>query len=95
MKKMTKLWMIAAILLCGTMSFVSCSDKDDEVIVYSTPLRTIITNMSYGDNVLVVGHKSPDCDAVCSAMVYIIYLVASLLFNLSMSFFMQKSMSPV
>ena len=70
MKKMTKLWMIAAILLCGTMSFVSCSDKDDEVIVYSTPLRTIITNMSYGDNVLVVGHKSPDCDAVCSAMAY-------------------------
>lgn len=57
-----------ACLLCICLS-VSCSDSD-ETIVYSTPLRTIITGMDYGDGVLVVGHKSPDCDAVLSAMTY-------------------------
>ena len=57
-----------AYLLCICLS-VSCSDSD-ETIVYSTPLRTIITGMDYGDGVLVVGHKSPDCDAVLSAMTY-------------------------
>lgn len=57
-----------AYLLCICLS-VSCSDSD-ETIVYSTPLRTVITGMDYGDGVLVVGHKSPDCDAVLSAMTY-------------------------
>ena len=57
-----------ACLLCMCLS-VSCSDSD-ETIVYSTPLRTIITGMDYDDGVLVVGHKSPDCDAVLSAMTY-------------------------
>jgi len=33
-------------------------------------LREVLTGMNYGDSVLVVGHKSPDCDAVLSAIGY-------------------------
>lgn len=68
--KQIKLWMIAAIFICGTISLTSCSYKADEVETYNTSLRAIITGMDYGDNVLVVGHKSPDTEAVCSAMTY-------------------------
>lgn len=63
----------AAILViwgCGTPSLVSCSKPDDGKTVYSTPLRSIITGMDYGQEVFVVGHKSPDCDAVFSAITY-------------------------
>jgi len=35
-----------------------------------TALRDVLTAMEYGDSVLVVGHKSPDCDAVMSAIGY-------------------------
>ena len=68
--KQTKLWMIATIFICGTISLASCSDKAEEVEIYNTSLRAIITGMDYGNQVLVVGHKSPDTDAVCSAMTY-------------------------
>ena len=68
--KQTKLWMIAAIFICGTISLTSCSDKAEEVEIYNTSLRAIITGMDYGNQVLVVGHKSPDTDAVGSAMTY-------------------------
>lgn len=48
---------------------VSCVDTAGAK-VYNTPLRSIITGMDYGDGVLVIGHKSPDCDAIFSAMTY-------------------------
>ena len=62
----------ALILVCGcaTFSLVSCTKPADEKVVHSTPLRSIITDMDYGDGVYVIGHKSPDCDAVCSAITY-------------------------
>lgn len=59
-----KLWIFAALIL------VSCSKGTDDSIVHSSPLRSVITDMDYGDGVFVVGHKSPDCDAVCSAITY-------------------------
>ena len=68
-----RLFVLAALLtVCGSAmtSLVSCSKEDNEPIVCSTPLRSIITGMDYGDVVFVVGHKSPDCDAVCSAITY-------------------------
>ena len=63
-------WMLTAILLCGLTTFVSCTKNEGETIVYSTPLRAVLVDMDYGDSVLVVGHKSPDCDAVLSAITY-------------------------
>lgn len=70
MKLETKrIWLLAAILTiwgCGTASLVSCTKPTEE----ETPLRSVITGMDYGDGVYVVGHKSPDCDAVCSAITY-------------------------
>lgn len=70
LKKLFTLAAIFTICGCVTSSLVSCSKGDDEHIVHSTPLRSIITGMDYGDGVFVVGHKSPDCDAVCSAITY-------------------------
>ncbi len=69
--KHIKLWLcIACLFFSNTMLFTSCSDSDDEVMDNSTTLRDIITGMNYGDSVLVVGHKSPDCDAVFSTIAY-------------------------
>lgn len=65
---MMKLKILFAYLLCMCLS-VSCVDTG-KAIAYNTPLRSIITGMDYGDGVLVVGHKSPDCEAVLSAMTY-------------------------
>lgn len=48
---------------------VSCQPQQNEPDRNSS-LREVITGMQYGDSVLVVGHKSPDCDAVFSAMAY-------------------------
>ena len=70
---MKKLYILAALIIfcgCATSSLVSCTKPADEKVVHSTPLRSIITGMDYGDGVYVVGHKSPDCDAVCSAITY-------------------------
>lgn len=68
--KELKLWVLTVLTLCSVMLFNSCSEDEKEVMVYSTPLRTIIMGMDYGDSVLVVGHKSPDSDATFSAMTY-------------------------
>jgi manganese-dependent inorganic pyrophosphatase len=54
------------LLLCSCSSS-TVTNKDT---VQDTALRTVITGMDYGDSVVVIGHKSPDCDAVCSAIVY-------------------------
>ena len=62
--------MLTSLTLCSILFCTSCSEDENAVVVYPTPLRTIITGMNYADSVLVVGHKSPDCDAVFSAITY-------------------------
>ena len=64
------IWVLAALMLCGLTTFTSCTRDEGETMVYATPLRAVLTGMDYGDSVLVVGHKSPDCDAVLSAITY-------------------------
>jgi len=58
---------LSLLLFCACSSSLNVTNSKNADV---SALRTVITGMDYGDSVLVVGHKSPDCDAVCSAIVY-------------------------
>ena len=72
--KQFKLWMLAAILItCGSFVFTSCSSDDDAVKnpEQGEALRTTLKSLDWGtDTIFVYGHKTPDVDAVCSALAY-------------------------
>ena len=59
---------ILSLLLVACLA-CSCKQSTNEPRQTNT-LREVILGMQYGDSVWVVGHKSPDCDAVFSAMTY-------------------------
>ena len=58
-----------AIVSCAMLLFAAGCKQTNEP-EQLTALREVLTSMNYGDSVLVVGHKSPDCDAVMSAIAY-------------------------
>ena len=68
------LWMLAAILvICGTSVFTACSNDDNaiEIPEEGAAFRAMLKTLDWGtDTVFVYGHKTPDVDAVCSALGY-------------------------
>ena len=68
-------WIRAALFVCATFWFVSCSTDDNAVIepVYEpgAAYRAVLQRLDWGpDTTFVYGHKTPDVDAVCSALSY-------------------------
>ena len=73
--KLSKLWMLATILtFCGLCLLTSCSEEDNPVVVptgQGAELRSKLQSLDWGsDTCYVYGHKTPDVDAVCSALSY-------------------------
>ena len=56
----------AAVMAAAMLTLNGCGNQPEQ----PKALREVLTGMNYGDSVLVVGHKSPDCDAVVSAICY-------------------------
>ena len=72
MKNIRLSWMLTVILFCGLI--VSCRTADNPVI-NPEPLkpsyRDILASLDWGtDTIFVYGHKTPDVDAVTSALSY-------------------------
>ncbi|MBO4893065.1 MAG: DHH family phosphoesterase [Prevotella sp.] len=71
--KQMKLWILAAILICGLGQFTSCSSVDHAVVKpeQGAAFRTMLKSLDWGtDTTFVYGHKTPDVDAVCSSLGY-------------------------
>lgn len=64
--------MLAAILtICGSFVFTACSTDDDAAPEQGEAFRTMLKSLDWGvDTTFVYGHKTPDVDAVCSALAY-------------------------
>ena len=72
MKKLMQ-WLKAALLVCATVWFVSCSNEDSAIEPYEpgAAFRAMLQSLDWGqDTTFVYGHKVPDVDAVCSALGY-------------------------
>jgi manganese-dependent inorganic pyrophosphatase len=69
--KILKLWMLFVILISG-ITFVSCSKDDDYVdprAEQGAKYRALLKTMNWGiDTCYVYGHKTPDVDAITSAL---------------------------
>ena len=68
-------WIRAALFVCATVWFVSCSIDDNPVIEPvdgpGAAYRAVLRGLDWGqDTTFVYGHKTPDVDAVCSALSY-------------------------
>ena len=67
-------WMLAAILtICGSFVFTSCSTDNDDMVEPEpgAEFRAKLKSFDWGvDTTYVYGHKTPDVDAVCSALAY-------------------------
>ena len=75
MKTKKSFWMWTAILYCGlVLTVVSCSKNDDPVGPVPEPgaeFREMLRSLNWGqDTCYVYGHKTPDVDAVTSALSY-------------------------
>ena len=62
-------------LVCATVWVVSCSNDDNAVIEPAdgpgAAYRAVLRGLDWGpDTTFVYGHKTPDVDAVCSALGY-------------------------
>ena len=72
--KNVKLWMLAAILIIsGSFIFTSCSSDDEAIEDFGqgAAFRAMLKSLEWGkDTTYVYGHKTPDVDAVCSALGY-------------------------
>ena len=69
MKRM-KLWVLAAILICGLGLFTSCTTVDSPVVTpeQGAAFRAMLKSLDWGtDTTFVYVHKTPDVDAVCSS----------------------------
>ena len=67
------LWILTAILYCGlVLTFVSCSKNDTPVNPEpGAEFRAMLKTLNWGqDTCFVYGHKTPDVDAVTSALSY-------------------------
>ena len=66
--------MLAAILtICGSFVFTACSTDNDDVVEpeQGAAFRAMLKTLDWGiDTTFVYGHKTPDVDAVCSALAY-------------------------
>ena len=63
-------------LVCATVWVVSCSTDDNAVIKPAdgpgAAYRAVLRGLDWGpDTTFVYGHKTPDVDAVCSALGYV------------------------
>ncbi len=69
--KILKLWMLFVILISG-ITFVSCSKDDDFVdpqAEQGAKYRALLKTLNWGtDTCYVYGHKTPDVDAITSAL---------------------------
>lgn len=66
---------LAALLLCGASVFTACTNDDNAVIEPAdgpgAAYRAVLQGLDWGqDTTFVYGHKTPDVDAVCSALSY-------------------------
>ena len=74
--KRIMLWVLTATLVCSTMVFTSCSSEDDDNLAfpqppYETEFGVLLKTLDWGtDTCFVYGHKTPDVDAVTSALSY-------------------------
>ena len=68
------IWMLAAILtICGSFVFTSCTNDHDDLVEpeQGAAFRAMLKTLDWGiDTTFVYGHKTPDVDAVCSALAY-------------------------
>ena len=69
-----KLWVLAATLTGSLFVWTSCSSDDNAVIPqpgYETEFSALLKTLDWGrDTCFVYGHKTPDVDAVTSALAY-------------------------
>ena len=71
--KQLKQWVLAAILVCGSSVFTACSSVDlpVEKPEQGAAFRAMLKSLDWGtDTTFVYGHKTPDVDAVTSALSY-------------------------
>ena len=75
MMRKNNLWMLTTILYCGlVLTVVSCSEKSYPVAPNPEPgeeFKAMLRSLNWGmDTCFVYGHKTPDVDAVTSALSY-------------------------
>lgn len=67
-------WMVAATLTSSLFVWTSCSNDDNAVIPqpgHETEFGALLKTLDWGtDTCFVYGHKTPDVDAVTSALSY-------------------------
>ena len=69
LKKDLKL--VVIMMLCSSWWLMSCSVDDNAIEDLEYDYRTILNSLDWGeDTVFVYGHKTPDADAICSALAY-------------------------
>lgn len=71
----SRVWMLATVFaFCGLNLLTSCSEEDNPSVAPAGPgaeLRARLQTLDWGsDTCYVYGHKTPDVDAVCSALSY-------------------------
>jgi manganese-dependent inorganic pyrophosphatase len=66
------LWVMAAALICGASVLTSCSNDDNSVNPNpGAEFKAMLQSLNWGgDTCFVYGHKTPDVDAVTSALSY-------------------------
>ena len=64
-------WHSVLVALCLVFQLASCDDRDNPSSP-ACPVANILACLDWGENdtTYVIGHKSPDTDAVCSAIAY-------------------------
>ena len=74
MKKYMK-WVLVTTLICSLFVWMSCSNDDNVVIPQPGPkmeFGALLKTLDWGsDTCFVYGHKTPDVDAVTSALTYV------------------------
>ena len=69
-KSFLNLWLVA-LTLCGLAVFSACSDDNDAVQKSGQDFRDTLKTLNWGtDTCFIYGHKTPDVDAVTSALSY-------------------------
>ena len=63
--------MLATILVISGLTMLTSCSEDDVESVQEDEFRTMLKSLDWGkDTIFVYGHKTPDVDAVCSALGY-------------------------
>ena len=67
------LWLLTAIVYCGLVIAVMSCSKDDNIVNPDpgAEFKAMLKTLNWGDDTcFVYGHKTPDVDAVTSALSY-------------------------